>query len=219
MVKKFWRGFSLIVVGFILGFTCAIYLPSVLINFKYYDIARKVANAIDSENPYTREFAAFLAKEYPGEFNFNQVCLIYDFIRANWKYIDDPKGSEYFALASQTIGLELAGDCDDFAIVMAAALKAIGADVRVVFTFSQDGGHAYAEVNIGEDLEKNIDVVRRHYSFFFIPLKDPIFYHSAEDGTWLNLDWSAEHPGGPYSEWDNAIAIYPNGKFVRLVHD
>ena len=75
----------------------------------------------------------------------------------NWKYVNDPKGFEYFSPASETIKLKLSGDCDDFAIVMAATLQAIGANTRVVMAYGEKSGHAYAEVNMGEGFNEDFD--------------------------------------------------------------
>jgi transglutaminase-like putative cysteine protease len=63
------------------------------------------------------------------------------------------RGPEYFAKASESVKF-LAGDCDDHAIMMVAALKAIGGTARFVATT----GHLYPEIMIGDkfDLPKSI---------------------------------------------------------------
>lgn len=196
--------------------TTIIIYPTVAEYTKTLKMANNIAYAIDSDNPITRNFAVDLAKKYPGEFNFNQVCSIYKFIKNNWKYVNDPKEFEYFSPASETIKLKLSGDCDDFAIVMAATLQAIGANTRVVMAYGEKSGHAYAEVNMGEKFNEDIATIRSHFSFLFIPLIDNIWYQESDDGNWLNLDWTAEHPGGEYFCAKEGLYIYPNGKYKRV---
>ena len=69
-----------------------------------------INEAMDINNPITRSFSVQLASEYPGEYNLAQVCNIYDYIRNNWKYVNDPRGLEYFEKASITIQNGLSGD-------------------------------------------------------------------------------------------------------------
>ena len=177
----------------------------------YAKYAPSVASAIDSNNPITRDFAVSIAKRYPGEFNSDQIISIYKHIKRNWKYVNDPKGFEYFSPASRTIQLGLSGDCDDFAIVMAATMKAIGADTRVVLASNSTSGHSYAEVNVGENVNSFLGDVQRHYSFLFIPLVYSIKYSKDKDGNWVNLDWFDNHPGGEVFERTAAHYIYPDG--------
>ena len=40
-------------------------------------------------------------------------------------------------------------------------------------------------------------------------------WHKDSTGFWLNLDWSADYPGGPFSEANRLLVIYPNGRFVE----
>ncbi len=75
----------------------------------------------------------------------------------------DPVGEEYFAAASETISQEqidgkFNGDCDDHAILMAACLKFVGAEVRLVRTTH----HIYPELRVGskDQLDKAIFLIR-----------------------------------------------------------
>ncbi len=179
----------------------------------YYAHAQNIRIAIDSDNPITRDFAVDLAKKYPGSFNFDQAVSIYKHIRSNWKYVDDPYDKEHFTPASRSIQLGLAGDCDDFAIVMAATLRAIGANTRIVLAYGETDGHAYAEVNVGDDPNQFLSVLQRRYSFFFIPLVYSLNYTPSDQGNWVNLDWFSNHPGGKSYEGKNGAIVYPNGSY------
>ena len=73
----------------------------------------------DYNVPKTKGFANKLAGKASlsdGTFNIEQLCEIFDYCYSKWRYVNDPKGSEYLAKASETIASSLTGDCDDFAI-------------------------------------------------------------------------------------------------------
>jgi len=169
--------------------------------------AQAIKEAIDYDNPITRNFAVQLAAEYPGEYNIGQICSIYEYIRGEWRYVSDPSGQEYFAYASESIENGLVGDCDDFAILMAATIEAIGGGSRVILASGPEGAHAYAEVYVGPEeaeLTQKIlqDLANKYYT--------RINYQVDSGGrVWLNLDWTATHPGGPFFEGTIVDRIYP----------
>ena len=188
-----------------------------------------MVRAIEPTNPIVRSFAVSLAKRYPGPYNVGQICAIYEYLRSHWKYVNDPRGFDYFAPASESIISGLAGDCDDFAILMASLIEAIGGASRVVLASRHDGtGHAYAEVYIGRNFREAKQVMDSLYStytkehslqVFLHWLKNRNFvfyYHQDITGCWLNLDWSATHPGGPFFKADLEIAVFPDGRYMRL---
>ncbi|MBQ0155174.1 MAG: transglutaminase domain-containing protein, partial [Bacteroidales bacterium] len=107
--------------------------------------------ACDFNLPATKQFANKLARKAEvssARINIEQICEIYDYCRSKWSYINDPVGHEYLAKASETIGSELTGDCDDFATLIAACILSIGGEVRVTTAFGPEGGHAYTEVEV-----------------------------------------------------------------------
>jgi hypothetical protein len=156
----------------------------------------KLKEAIDITNPTTRGFALNLASKNEGPFNIDQVCNVYSYIYENWKYVNDPRGIDYYSKASETIGNNLTGDCDDFAILMAATIESIGGKARINFVVEENNtGHAFAEVYLNEDpniVRERIDI---HYQNFFqflfgISRVDIInFTPDEKQGIWLNLDW------------------------------
>ena len=102
---------------------------------------------------------------------------------------------------SQKYALGMGGDCDDHTILMVSALKAIGVHARMVLT----EGHLYPELLCGD--EKNFEKVNTAImSLFSREVKGNIYYHEENGQFWLNLDYSARHPGGPYVS-DKAFAI------------
>lgn len=191
----------------------------------FLPMANQYAAAIDPSNPVTRDFAVSIAAKSPGEYNIGQICFIYDHISSRWRYVNDPRGSDYVSPASRTIQAGLVGDCDDFAVLMASLIEAIGGAARVVVGFSGEGAHAYAEVYAGKGKDtpqRILDALNDHYQGFFdwlfgvSPVKQVALHVDSQEKYWLNLDWSAKHPGGPFFEAVTEIAIYPTGYYKIL---
>ncbi|MCA9535296.1 MAG: FHA domain-containing protein [Myxococcales bacterium] len=181
----------------------------------------RVVASMDSSDPVVRNAAVRLAASQQGNFSVEQVASIFTHVRGRWRYVNDPQGAEYFAHASETITNEYVGDCDDFAIVVASMITAIGGRARIVMMSGPAGGHAYPEVCLSGEAEE----VRAHLDAHYQALTDRrlrqrvngIHYRPASDcPLWLNLDWNAGVPGGPYEAESWAVAIYPDGTTETL---
>jgi hypothetical protein len=186
--------------------------------------ARHVMEAIDAENPATRNLAVQVAAEAQGPFHVEQVAAIWLHVRARFNYVNDPRGSEYFAHASETISDGFAGDCDDFATTLAAMVSAIGGRARVVVMDGARGGHAYAEACVestAAEIAKHLrSFVRKHWDKRLgkVPAINDIYYRSDDTcPVWLNLDWNANVPAGPYEDERWAVAIETDGATETLV--
>jgi hypothetical protein len=162
----------------------------------------KIIDAVDFSNPKVRNFALNATTTHfnPTHQKGNKRIMIQCFavfkeINSQWNYVNDPKGKEYIAFASESLQ-HFSGDCDDHAILMAACIKAIGGTPRIIHT----GGHLYPEMLIGDknDLESAIYFIKE--DFFAIESKNQqIHYHIDERGQiWLNLDYTATYPGGKF---------------------
>lgn len=182
----------------------------------------EVVNAIDPQDPVTRNYAARVASETDGPFSVEQVARIWSHVRGKWRYVNDPRGSEYFARAAETIENEFVGDCDDFAIVLASMVEAIGGEARIVMMGGPEGGHAYSEVCLPLEADEARTRLTRHYRTVRDPnlgrqqVRDFNFRHDATCPVWLNLDWNAGVPGGAYETETWAVAIYPDGRTQTL---
>ena len=174
----------------------------ILDDSKFYYKSDIIA-ATNYTNPEVRGFALRAANNnFKREQNLNEKyrdiiqCLgVFKKINRNWNYVNDPVGKEYFAKANESVKY-LAGDCDDHAIMMVAAIKAIGGTARFVATT----GHLYPEMMIGDkyDLIKVEKLIKN--GLFPVESKDQsLHYHTDGDGKiWLNLDYTAAHPGGRF---------------------
>lgn len=182
----------------------------------------KVVSAIESTHPRTRNAAATIAAEDEGAFRVEQVARIWSKVRSEWRYVNDPRGDEYFAHASETIDNGYIGDCDDFAIVLVSMIGSIGGDARIVMMDGPQGGHAYAEVCMHEDSDAIRDKLATHYRrhrdrSLGSQRVTAVHYRPGHDcPVWLNLDWNAGVPGGEYEAEQWAVAIYPDGRTETL---
>lgn len=162
----------------------------------------KIIKAVQYDNPKVRNFSVMATTEYfkdvkgYGDYRTIIQCFaVFKEINSRWNYVSDPKGREYIASASESIQF-LSGDCDDHAILMAACVKSIGGTPRLIHT----GGHIYPEILIGTkaDLE-TINYLIKKILFVKESKDKTIHYHIDERGqVWLNLDYTATYPGGPF---------------------
>ncbi|MBN1323237.1 MAG: transglutaminase domain-containing protein [Methanotrichaceae archaeon] len=179
------------------------------------EIKQEINQKVDVENEDTRNAAVIIAAQFPGVYNIDQISSIYSYLKDGWSYVNDPRGLDYYSSASNTLklGKELdcvgAGDCDDFAILMSALIEAIGGSTRIIFAYGNNAGHAYTEVYLGSlndpdsHVREKINWLKSKYD------SDQIFTHvdPASQEVWLNLDWSADHPGGPFYNANRHVVL------------
>ena len=161
-----------------------------------------ILNAVEYQNPQIRAFAIKAinkhfknVKGYYDYFTVIQSFAIFKEINNRWNYVSDPKGHDYIAKATESVQY-LSGDCDDHSVFMAACIKSIGGTMRLIHT----KGHIYPELLIGtkKDLE-HINYAIKKVLFPRESKNKPINYHIDERGNiWLNLDYTAKYPGGPF---------------------
>ncbi len=162
----------------------------------------KILKAIEYDNPKVRNFALSATtkhfRDIKGYSKYRQTiqCFaVFKEIQSNWNYVNDPKGQEYIADASESLQ-HFSGDCDDHAILMAACIRAIGGTPRLIHTQA----HIYPEMLIGNsnDLETVVYLIKE-VLFKNETRGKEIHYHIDERGQiWLNLDYTAKYPGGPF---------------------
>ncbi|QYJ67713.1 transglutaminase domain-containing protein [Flavobacterium litorale] len=162
----------------------------------------EIIDAVEYNNPRVRNFALSATtkyfkdvKGYREQRKMIQCFAVFKEIRDRWNYVNDPKGREYIAYASESLQ-HFSGDCDDHAILMSACIRAIGGTPRIIHT----GGHLYPEMLVGNkaDLEIAIYLIKE-VLFVNESRGKEIHYHIDERGQiWLNLDYTATYPGGPF---------------------
>lgn len=145
--------------------------------------------------PVRNRTVQMICSENAGRFNIGQVCDVFDFLQANWVHLSDPYRSEFFADANTSLS-HYRGDCDDFSIALATAIRSIGGLCRIVAAYHVEGGHAYAQLGIGSTSLLEID----RYLMARYPENDPGFEYCVQTdewgNRWLNLDGRHLTPGG-----------------------
>ncbi|MBO9571302.1 MAG: transglutaminase domain-containing protein [Chitinophagaceae bacterium] len=172
-------------------------------------LARTVKNIeskVDHRDSIVRNFAVAASLKYFDEYYpkygpMVRALSLFKTINTSFKYVSDSERDEYFATPKETILNGLGGDCDDHSILMVSAMKAIGVHTRMVLT----EGHLYPEMFCGD--EANFDKINTAImNLFSKEIKGNIYYHEENGEYWLNLDYSAHYPGGPYVS-EKAFAI------------
>ena len=162
----------------------------------------KILSAIEYQNPKVRNFAIMATtkhfrnlKRYSDYRTIIQCFAVFKEINSRWNYVHDPKEGDYIATATESL-MYFSGDCDDHSILMAACVRAIGGTPRLIHT----KGHIYPEILIGsmEDLEK-VNYLIKNELFPRESANKQLHYHIDERGqVWMNLDYTAKYPGGPF---------------------
>ena len=174
----------------------------------------KISKAIDFDSPKVRDFALMAINKhfkntegYHEYLNLIQCFAVFKEINTRWNYVHDPVGYEYIASADESINY-LSGDCDDHSILMAATIKSIGGIPRLIHT----PGHIYPELYIGsqKDME-NVNYLIKKLLFPTESKQKALHYHIDERGhVWLNLDYTAKYPGGPFMKEEILSALTLN---------
>ena len=162
----------------------------------------KIIDAVEYDSPEVRNFALMATskyfrdvKGYKKDRRMIQCFAVFKEIRDQWNYVNDPKGREYIASASESLQ-HFSGDCDDHAILMAACIRAIGGTPRIIHT----GGHLYPEMLVGTEADlETANYLIKEVLFVEESRGREVNYHIDEYGqVWLNLDYTASFPGGPF---------------------
>ncbi len=158
------------------------------------------AEAVQPFDPNVRDFAVKAASSSPGAFDrpqgsfsptvegIRQAALVHAAVSGSWKYVSDPgvDWGDYVSPAKRSLALGLAGDCDDFAVMVASCEEAIGGKARIVHGYTSKEGHAWAELWLGDS--RNAALVLNALSTMSGRPVSSIAVDGAERD-WLVLDW------------------------------
>lgn len=140
---------------------------------------------------------------FPKYGNMVRYLSLFKYINGHFKYVKDTYRDDYFATPMETIRNGLGGDCDDHSILMASCLQSIGARCRIVLI----QGHAYPELYCGN--KDDFEILKQAIvSLFPKPPIRELSYHEMKGEYWINLDYTAHHPGGRYLN-DKVYAFIP----------
>lgn len=175
----------------------------------HISLQKRIQQKVDYKDSVVRNFAVEHSLLYFDEYytKYRQICRQFSlikYIKDNYKYVCDPSGFDYFATPGESIQL-MAGDCDDYSILMASTLKAIGVNVRIVWA----PNHVYPEMYCGN--QNNFDkYVNAIYTCFPEQVKNKQICYRLDKNNefWLNLDFTDKYPGAPYASDEVLSIIY-----------
>ncbi|NLR59650.1 transglutaminase domain-containing protein [Chitinophaga polysaccharea] len=159
---------------------------------------RGMREKINSQDSVVRNFSVKHSLDYYDEYFYKygkitRFLSLFRYINGHFKYVLDSRRDEYFATPQETIQNGLGGDCDDHSILMMSCLQSIGARCRIVLV----KGHAYPELYCGD--KNDFEITKQAIiTLFPKPAVKEIYYHELKGEYWINLDYTARHPGGPY---------------------
>lgn len=158
-------------------------------------------------------------KKQEGDYRVYIQCFsVFKEINGKWNYVNDPNKWDYIAPAEESLE-SFAGDCDDYAVLMATCLNSVGGVVRLVRT----PNHVYPELKINDQKTfEYLSSMIRHELFTPTTQKkvtykkgkkittkissgkiDKVNYHTDNNGNiWLNMDYTAKYPGGKFMSSD-----------------
>ena len=111
----------------------------------YYERVNELVN-FNSDNVAS---AAENATENLGtEYNIGKVCAIFNYVNDNCVYTEDPDGDNWYSPDEFLNSLQ--GDCEDYAMLIAAMVNEVGGTSRVYLT----NDHAFAAVYVGNTSEE-----------------------------------------------------------------
>ncbi|CAL1521292.1 hypothetical protein MMC2321_05086 [Chitinophaga sp. MM2321] len=159
---------------------------------------RGIREKINIQDSVVRNFSVKHSLEYYDEYFYKfgkitRFLSLFRYINTHFKYVLDSRRDEYFATPQETIQNGLGGDCDDHSLLMTSCLQSIGARCRIVLI----KGHAYPELYCGD--KDDFEIMKQAIiTLFPKPVVREIYYHELKGEYWINLDYTARHPGGPY---------------------
>ncbi len=172
-------------------------------------VTRLVKSKIQPQDSVTRNFSVQHSldyfKEYASKYSMTTRYLsLFKYINKHFNYVPDAQRDEYYATSRETILNGMGGDCDDHSILMASCLMSIGAKCRLVIVEN----HMYPEMYVGK--KNDFDILQQAIVQLFPDQKiDRIYYHEQNGDYWINLDYTAPYPGGPYMNDHVKLVIEP----------
>jgi hypothetical protein len=141
----------------------------------FFDKANKLMN---SKDPAVLQKADDILARFPGAFSIFQAAAAFDFVHANITYKAEPSGQDHWQSPAETLNL-LTGDCEDYTLLLAAMITALGGTTR----FHVETDHAFLSVYVGTDLQAATDALSRYYNTGVHPAP-----FSDRFGYWLSAD-------------------------------
>ena len=140
----------------------------------------RVNKLINKENMKVKMVRDAIIEKYRGDYNVYQLSALYDWVRDNIEYAEDPEDEDYWAAPQETIDSGK-GDCDDHAILISAMIESIGGKSRIYMIRE----HMFASFYAGDN-ETTRKIANSLNDYYNAPLK--VSWFSDEYGNWIVID-------------------------------
>ena len=141
----------------------------------YFDKANRLMNSKDTA---VLQKADDMLARFPGQYSIHQAAAAFDFVHSNITYKAEPSGEDVWQSPAETLSL-LTGDCEDYTLLLAAMITALGGTTR----FHVETDHAFLSVYVGTDLPAATDALSRYYN-----TKLHVASFSDRYGYWMTAD-------------------------------
>ncbi|MFO7618646.1 MAG: transglutaminase domain-containing protein [Thermoplasmata archaeon] len=163
---------------------------------KYY---AKTNELMDLSSPAVANATWAATAEMAAGYDMGKVCALFDWLVININYTEDPDGGDHWLSPDETLAA-MTGDCEDFAMLLAAMVDNAGGTARVYLTRD----HAFAAVYVGKnssDLDDAAADIRAYY-------RTPVQMHYFSDGAGY---WMVADPLGSFYMGGLAVGQVPYG--------
>jgi transglutaminase-like putative cysteine protease len=150
----------------------------------------KINRIVDFGSPEVADATNDATASMSGGFNMGKACAIFDWLDTNLDYTEDTGGGDVWYAPDETLG-SMTGDCEDYAMLLAAMVHHAGGNSRIYLTVD----HAFAAVYVGNtlsDLANATAGIRSYYrtDLAIVSFSDPL-------GHWVVADpLGSFHMGG-----------------------
>jgi transglutaminase-like putative cysteine protease len=150
----------------------------------------KVNSLVDFNSEPVAQASANATAGIGAGYNIGKACAIFDWLDSNINYTEDPGGGDTWYSPDETLAT-LKGDCEDYAMLLAAMVEHAGGTSRIYLTID----HAFAAVYVGntsDDLANATADVQAYYR-----TNVTIHAFADETGYWMVADpLGSLHLGG-----------------------
>ncbi len=115
-----------------------------------------------------------------GPYSIQQVAAIFDWVKENIPYTEDPDGKDVWYSPNETLQRG-GGDCEDQAMLVSAMVRELGGTTRIYFT----DDHAFPVVFVGDEANKlaTESALKKYYGSDL-----QVSFMSDESGYWVVAD-------------------------------
>src|SRR5262245_54835200 len=143
----------------------------------------------------------------------DRLADVYERLFHRWRYLSDPEGGGDWLISAEDMlaAQESRGDCEDFAVLVAASVQAFPEPwpCRIVFGSFGRAKHAFTEVRVGGTMQEAMWMLERLASRWKCDLLTLPVTLDRDGPVWLRLD--LDGPPVP-RQFSRELVVYPDSR-------